>query len=276
MTNDKILDGRVAVVTGASSGIGRAIGEKLAAAGAEVHLLGRAEDALEASAERIRDAGGSATSTVLDVRDSEKLSAFVKNVAVTAGHLDIMVNNAGVSRNNKILDGTLAEWQELLEVNVLALLVGSQAAVQAMRATDSGGHIINISSTTALRPDSGVYGATKAAVSYISEGLRQELEGDKIRVTALLPGAVSTNAARNFTPDVVKQIGALAGTELDIVPGQRLPEDVLIAAQSALQNHIAQPEDMADAVLYVLQQPLRLNIAQLVVRPAQTMAVRAN
>ncbi len=270
----KTLHGRVAVVTGASSGIGRAIGQKLAAAGAEVHLLGRAKDPLEASAESIRRAGGSATTTVLDVRESGALTAFINEVAATAGHLDIMVNNAGISRNNKILDGTVTQWQELFDVNVLALLVGAQAAVQAMRATDSGGHIINISSTTALRPDSGVYGATKAAVSYLSECLREELEGDKIRMTALLPGAVSTNAARNFTPEVVQQIGALAGTTIGFVPGERLPEDVLVSAQAALQNHIAQPEDIAAAVLYVLEQPLRLNISQLVVRPAQTMAVR--
>ncbi len=273
MTSHQALTGRTAIVTGASSGIGRAIAERLGAAGAAVHLAGRTKEPLEAAVERIRDAGGSASSTILDVRDHGALEDFVARVAQQSGGLDVMVNNAGIARNDKILTGTTAQWQELFDVNVVALLVGCRAAITAMRATGRGGHIVNLSSTAVLRPDAGVYGASKAAVSYLTEGLRQELEGDNIRITALLPGVVATNAVRNFTPEVVGGLAALAGTEIDFVPGERLPEDVLTAAQTAFESHIARPDDIADAALYVVSQPLRLNIAELVVRPAQTMTV---
>jgi NADP-dependent 3-hydroxy acid dehydrogenase YdfG len=270
-TTNGALDGRAAIVTGASSGIGRAIAERLGAAGAAVHLIGRTAEPMAVSVARIEDAGGAATATVLDVRDTEALAATVAKVASDGGRLDVMVNNAGVAHNGPILGGTADLWREMLDVNVLALLVGCQAAVDAMRATGSGGHIVNISSTGALRPDSGVYGATKAAVNYVTEGLRAELEGDDIRITSLLPGPVATNIVRNFPPDVVRAIGVAAGVELDVTPGERLPDGVLASAQAALANLVARPEDIADAVLHVVGLPLRLNVPQVVVRPAQTL-----
>jgi NADP-dependent 3-hydroxy acid dehydrogenase YdfG len=271
MTSDASLAGRTAIVTGASSGIGRAIAERLGAAGAAVHLVGRTAAPMDATVARIRAAGGTAAATVLDVRDSDKLTAFVDGVADDAGRLDAMVNNAGIARNGPIVAEAVEHTREMFDVNVVALLVGCQAAIAAMRRTGSGGHIVNISSTAARRPDFGVYGATKAAVSYLTEGLRQELEGDDIRVTALLPGVVATNAVRNFTPEVAEGIGALAGATLPFTPGERLPEEVLDAAQRALETHIARPEDIADAVGYVVGLPRRLNIPELVVRPAQTL-----
>jgi NADP-dependent 3-hydroxy acid dehydrogenase YdfG len=271
MTSDQVLDGRTAIVTGASSGIGRAIAERLGTSGASVHLMGRTEAPMEESVARIREAGGTAAATVLDIRDSEAFEAAVAKVASDSGRLDVMVNNAGVAHNGPILGGTVPLWREMLDVNVLALLVGSQAAVTAMRATGSGGHIVNISSTGVLRPDNGVYGASKAAVSYVTEGLRAELEAEDIRVTALLPGPVATNIVRNFAPEVVRGIGAAGGVDIDVTPGERLPDEVLDAAQVALATHVARPEDVADAVLYVVGLPLRLNIPQMVVRPAQTL-----
>lgn len=271
MTSEQAADGRTAIVTGASSGIGRAIAERLGADGAAVHLIGRTLAPMEESVVRVRAAGGTATATALDVRDSEALAATVAKLASDAGRLDVMVNNAGIARNDPILAGTADQWREMLEVNVLALLVGAQAAVTAMRATGSGGHIVNISSIAAQRPDSGVYGATKAAVSYLTEGLRQELEDDDIRVTSLLPGVVATNAVRNFDRSVIEGIGALVGLELDVRPGERLPDDALATAQAALATHIARPEDIADAVAHVVSLPLRLNVAEMVVRPARTL-----
>jgi NADP-dependent 3-hydroxy acid dehydrogenase YdfG len=273
MTDLRPFAGRTAVVTGASSGIGRAIAERLGGDGASVHLIGRTESAMAASAEVIRGAGGEAAIHTLDVTDDEGLVEVISSVARDAGRLDVMVNNAGVGHNGPILTGEVGRWREMFEVNVVALIVGAQAAVAAMRATGSSGHLVNISSTAALTPDSGVYGSTKAAVSYLSAGLRQELEQDPIRVTALLPGVVATNFARNLSPETIAGIGALAGVDIDFTPGERLPDEVLDAAAAALETHIARPEDVADAVAYVVSLPVRLNIPEIVVRPAVAMSL---
>jgi NADP-dependent 3-hydroxy acid dehydrogenase YdfG len=265
------LAGKTAVITGASSGIGRAIAERLGAAGAHVHMIGRSVAPMEEAAQRITDAGGAADVVVLDVRDAAALRRAIDRAAADSGRLDIMVNNAGLGHPGAILDGELANWQEMLDVNVLALLVGCQTAVRAMRESGSGGHIINISSIGALRTDSGVYGATKAAVNYITTALRQELEDDDIRITALLPGLVATNFARHFPLEVVAGIGAVAGVAVDFTPGERIPDAVLEGAQANLETHIARPEDIADAVHYIVTLPLRLNIPELVVRPAKSL-----
>lgn len=265
------MHGRTAVVTGASSGIGRAIAERLGGDGATVYLAGRTAEAMEASAAVIGDAGGKAEVVTLDVRDDGALRALVGRAADETGRLDVMVNNAGIGDQAPIVGGDEAWWRELLEVNVLALAIGCDAAVAAMRSTGSGGNIINISSIAALRPGSGVYGATKAAVNHLTSGLREELEDDDIRVTSLMPGVVATSFARNMDPAVVQSIGALAGVELDVQRGQRLPDDALVGAQEALANHIAKPEDVADAVAYVVGLPRRVNIPELIVRPAASL-----
>lgn len=270
---DKPLQGRTAIVTGASSGIGRATAERLGRDGATVHLLGRSAAPMDASVGTIRAAGGEASATVLDVRDDAALVALVDRVADDAGRLDIMVNNAGLGRNGPILDGDAAHWREMFEVNVIALLVGCQAAVRAMRRTGSGGHIVNISSIGALRAESGVYGSTKAAVSYLNEGLRRELEGDDVRVTAILPGVTATNFARNLNDASVEAIGAMIGVELNHTRGDKLPDEVLEKAQAALESHIAKPEDVAATVAFVVGTPRRLNIPELVVRPAQSLDI---
>jgi NAD(P)-dependent dehydrogenase (short-subunit alcohol dehydrogenase family) len=126
-------------------------------------------------------------------------------------------------------------------------------------------------SSAALRPDSGVYGATKYAVNYLTQAMRQELEHDDIRITSLAPGVVATNFARNLDSETVKDIGALAGLELDIEPGERLPDQALVGAQAALERFIAKPDDIADAVLYIVSLPLRLNVANMVIRPAKQL-----
>lgn len=269
------LKDRTAIVTGASSGIGRAIAERLGSDGASVHLLGRAMEPMEESVSRIEEAGGSATATSLDVRDGDKLAAFVANVADRAGRLDVMVNNAGLGYRGTILAGEPEDWREMLEVNVLALLVGCQAAVEAMRLTGSGGNIINISSIGALRTESGVYGATKAAVNYLTEGMRAELEGDDIRITSLSPGVVATNFVRHFPSDARLALGAVVGVEMDPTPGSRVDDEVLTAAQAALPDHVALPSDIAEAVAFVVGLPRRLNVPSLVVRPARSLDLPA-
>lgn len=269
MTETAELQGKTAVVTGASSGIGRAIAERLGGAGARVYLAGRSSQPMEDSRGRIEEAGGKADVVSLDVRDTAALQALVQRAADETGRLDVMVNNAGLSYPGPIADQTPEQWREMLEVNVLALLVGTQAAITAMRAAGSGGHVVNISSVAAQSRESGVYGATKHAVNCITSTLRTELEDEPIRVVSVMPGAVATNFARNFDPEVVKGIGALVGMEMDWERGDRLPDGVLEQAQAALDQVLATPEDIADAVLYAVSAPLRVNIAEIVVRPAK-------
>ncbi len=268
------LSGRTAVVTGASSGIGRATAEALGAAGAHVVLGGRTVAAMEASAKEIGAAGGTAEVVVLDVRDPEQTRALVDRATAATGRLDIMVNNAGVSHPEPIMEAEPEHWRTMFDTNLLALLVGSQAAVRAMRACGAEGHIVNISSVAALRPDPGVYGATKHAVNAISNSLRQELMNDPIQVVNIMPGAVATSFARNFDPEMLAGLAAMAGTEpIDVVPGERLPDDVLVAAQAAMAEHLCAPEDVAQAVLWAVTRPAGVHIAHLVVRPNRDMSL---
>jgi NADP-dependent 3-hydroxy acid dehydrogenase YdfG len=271
MTVEASLQGKTAVVTGASSGIGQAIAERLGGAGAFVYLLGRTPAAMAESKGRIEEAGGKAEAIVLDVRDSDALVAAVDRAATDTGRLDVMVSAAGLTHPGPLLDGDLAEWREMIDVNLLALLVGTKAAVEAMRRTGNGGHIVNISSTSALEQAHGVYGATKYAVNYLSQSLRNELEDDPIRVATVAPGVTATNIARNFDPEVIRGLGALGGVELDVTPGERLPVEALEGAQAALEQLIAKPSDIAEAVHFIVSQPLRLNISDMVVRPAKHM-----
>jgi NADP-dependent 3-hydroxy acid dehydrogenase YdfG len=265
------LSGKTAIVTGASNGIGRAIAERLGSEEACVYLIGRTVPPMEESAERIARAGGTAHVVNLDVRDLDAIRSLIDRATDETGRLDIMVNNAALDYRGSIVDGDPEHWREMLEVNVLAVLVGSQAAVAAMRRSGSGGHIVTISSVATQRRDSGVYGATKYAVNCIDATLREELEDDDIRVITIMPGIVATNFARNFDPEVIKGIAALAGVDLEWEKGDRLPDEVLEKTQAALERLIARPEDVADAVLYAVTAPLRLNIEEMVVRPAKSM-----
>ncbi len=265
------LEGKTAVVTGASSGIGRAIAESLGSQSARVYLAGRSPEPMEESVAKIERAGGKAEVVTIDVRDVAALQALVARAVEDTGRLDVMVNNAGLTRQGSIIDGKPEDWREMLEVNVLALLVGSQAAVKAMKQAGNGGHIVNISSVAAQMRESGVYGSTKHAVNAITSTLRAELEDTDIRVVNIMPGAVATNFARNMDPAVVKSIGAVAGIELELEPGEKIPDEALDKVQATLENLLATSEDIADAVLYAVTAPLRLNIAEMVVRPAKSL-----
>jgi NADP-dependent 3-hydroxy acid dehydrogenase YdfG len=267
MTTSGALQGRTAVVTGASSGIGRAIAERLGGAGAHVVLSGRTEAAMKEAADRISGTGGSAKVVVADVRDPGAVQGLVDAAVADTGRLDVMVNNAGLSYPGPIVDADPEEWRAMLETNVLALLAGCRAAVQAMRVCGAEGHIVNISSVAAQRPDSGVYGATKHAVNTISQTLRRELADDPIQVVTIMPGAVATNFARHFDPEVVKGVVAMSGVDAEFTRGERLPDEAIDAAQRALSDVLASPADVADAVLYAVTRPARVHVAEIVVRP---------
>ncbi len=273
MTEEGRFSGKTAVVTGASSGIGRAIAEALGRRGAHVYLGGRTGPPMEESRKRIEEAGGKASVVSLDVRDVGQVQDLVHEAHRATGRLDIMVNNAGLSYPTAITEGDPEEWRAMLETNVLALLVGSQAAIRAMRESGNPGHIVNISSVAAQRSDSGVYGATKHAVNCICSTLRRELEDDDIRVVNIMPGAIATNFARNFDPEFVAGILKATGSKLEVRKGERLPDEVFEKLQPTMKRLLGSPEDIARAVLFAVTQPIELNIAELVVRPAKQLQV---
>ncbi len=271
---DKTLAGRTAVVTGASSGIGRAIAESLGGAGAHVVLGGRTKEAMDESVARIEASGGTAERHVHDVRDVAEARALVDFAVASTGRLDVMVNNAGVSYPAPIMEAEPEHWRVMLETNILALLVGSQAAVRAMRACGAEGHIVNISSVASLQPASGVYGATKHAVNCINESLRRELLDDPIKVVTIMPGAIATSFARNFDPAVLELMVSSMGGDADpaqFTSGDRLSDEVLEHAQQAMSEHLCAPEDVAEAVLWAITRPAGVHLASLVVRPKKDL-----
>jgi NADP-dependent 3-hydroxy acid dehydrogenase YdfG len=273
MQDTKPLSGKTAIVTGASSGIGRATAELLAKKGAHVYLVGRTPKALESLNSQIAGMGGSAEIACIDINQDKALSDLVDQSSQKTGRLDIMVNNAGLEYPGSIIEGNSDHWRQMLDTNVLAVLAGCQAAVKAMRFSGTSGHIVNVSSVSAQRNNSGVYGATKHAVNVISSSLRDELEEDDIRVTNVLPGATSTNFARNFPPEFVHQFIAASGLDIDFTPGEHLPAETLEAMADNLKKMLCQPTDVANAVFYAVSQPINVNIAEIVVRPPRAMNV---
>ena len=273
MIESKVIAGQTAVVTGASSGIGRAIAEHLGAAGAHVFLSGRTSSSMEESQKTIRAAGGGATVIPGDVRDVAQIRSLIDASVEETGRLDIMVNNAGLSYPATIIEGDPEEWRSMLETNILAVLVGCQAAVKAMRACGADGQIVNISSVAAERRASGVYGSTKHAVNAISATLREELEEDTIRVTNVMPGAIATNFARNFDRDFINTMAKMGGMEIEMEKGDRLPPEALEALAGNMKQLLGSPDDVARAVLFAVTQPIEVNIADIVVRPPKSMTV---
>lgn len=265
------LSDKTALVTGASSGIGKAIAASLARAGASVFLCGRDVARTKQAAEDTGAAGHAA----FDINDIAKLQAFIARAAKETGRLNIMVNAAGLEFPSPIVDGDPRDWKEVLDTNVLAVLVGSQAAVKAMRETKSEGHIVTISSIASRRPEGGVYAASKIAVNYIMATLREELENEPIRTVNIMPGAVGTNFARNFPPQAIEGFVKAAGMDISVKKGEALPDSVFETLNARAAAILAKPQDIADAVLYAVGQPIHLNIGEIVVRPGKSINVAA-
>ena len=273
MNETELLNGKTAIVTGASSGIGRATAELLGKHGVHVYLVGRTQSALEEVNNSIAQAGGTASVAQIDINERGRIAALVQQALDETQRLDIMVNNAGLEYPGSIIDGDMDKWREMVDTNILALLAGCQAGVKAMRSCGARGHIVNVSSVSAQRPNSGVYGATKHAVNVISSSLRDELENDDIRITNVLPGATSTNFARNFPPAFAEQFISAAGLDIPFTPGELLPTDTLDALANNLKPMLCNPVDVANAVIYAVSQPINVNIAEIVVRPPRAMNV---
>lgn len=241
------LDGKVAVVTGASSGIGEATAEALAAEGASVVVAARREDRLEDLVGRIQGNGGQVLSLTADVIEEQQAHDLIKQATDELGRVDILVNNAGVMQLSKVEKGLSDEWRRMFDVNVMGLLYVTDAAIEVMKEQGSG-HIVNVSSLAGRKsgPFRGAYAGTKFAVNAISEALRQELLEDNIRITMVEPGAVETELTDHITDEEARE-GMSALMEIE-----RL-----------------QPEDIAAAVVYVVTQPERVSVNEILVRPTQ-------
>lgn len=267
-----MLTGKTAIVTGASSGIGRAVATRLGEAGAHVFLAGRRGAQLAEAAERVRGAGGTATAVVADLREPDRVRRLVDQAMGATGRLDVMVNNAGVSYRGTIVDGNPEAWLEMLETNVLALAVGSQAAIRAMRRCGAHGHIVNISSSASRHGGSGIYGATKTAVNAIATSLRQELDRDTICVVNVIPGPTATNLGRH-QPEVIRGIARAVGADLDLNLDQPLSPEILDQVAAQAGGLLASADDVARTVIFAISQPIELDIFEVSVLPRRPLAV---
>lgn len=240
---------RVALVTGASSGIGQAVVRELAACGLRVAICARRAERLRSLQEALEGEGAAVMAVPTDLRDEMEIMQLFRRVREQWGGVHVLVNNAGVSRKSLLVDGDAADWREMWQVNVLALSICTREAITGMRRRGDGGHVIHIASMSGHRvgrgEGSGMYAATKHAVIALTETLRRELrtlESD-IRVTAISPGFVETEMAARFH-----------GSEET-------------ARELYSQYRVLQPEDIAAAVRYVLSSPPHVQVHDILVRP---------
>jgi NADP-dependent 3-hydroxy acid dehydrogenase YdfG len=241
------LDGKVAAITGASSGIGEATAKVLADAGAAVALGARRVDRLEAIVSGIDESGGRALAVELDVTEEDSANAFVAEAKSQLGGLDILVNNAGVMLLGPVEGADTSQWRTMVNVNQLGLLYCTHAALPVMREAGSG-HIVNISSVAGRSANAGsaVYNLTKFGVGAFSEALRQEVSPAGIRTTIIEPGFVDTELqAHNEHPAVREGIEKMR---------QSVPE-------------VLQAEDIAAGILYAVTQPQRVDVNEVLIRP---------
>ncbi|MFP3550915.1 SDR family oxidoreductase [Paraburkholderia sp. SIMBA_049] len=236
------IEGKVIAITGASSGIGEAAAKLLAERGAHVVLGARRTERLESLAAAITADGGSARVRSLDVTSFEDMQAFVDFAKSEFGRVDVIVNNAGVMPLSPLSSLKVDEWNRMIDVNIRGVLHGIAAVMPAMEAQGYG-QIINISSIggLAVTPTAAVYCATKFAVRAISDGLRQET--DKLRVTVVCPGVVESELADSISDDAAR-------------------EEMKTFRRIALQ-----PDAIARAILYAIEQPDDVDVSELVVRP---------
>jgi len=239
------INKKVAVITGASSGIGKAIAIELAKNGVKVVLGARRIDRLKSVVEEIRNRGGEAVCQITDVSIKADLVGLVAMAVETYGQLDVMVNNAGVSQLSKIEELDIEGWDEMIDINLKGVLYGMAAAVSVFKENKSG-YIINIISTAGIRisPTMGVYAGTKNAVRTITEAFRQECDGS-IRITGISPGFVDTDFAETIKNNQMR------------------------TAILEKRDQIAiSPQAIADAVIYAISQPKNIEVGDIVIRPA--------
>ncbi len=194
------LEGRVALVTGASGGLGRHFAETLAAHGARVVLAARRIERLESVAAGIRERGGEALPVALDVRDPDRVPRAFDEAAAACGDITVVVNNSGVAVAKPALDQTEADWQQVVDTNLNGAWRVAQAAARHMRDHDQGGSIINIASIVGLRVAGHLpgYAASKAGLIHLTKSMALDLARYHIRVNAIAPGYIETDINRDF------------------------------------------------------------------------------
>lgn len=241
------LKDKVAVITGASSGIGKAIAIELANNGVKVVLGARRAEELKSLVEDIKNHGGEAIFLKTDVSNRTDLVALVNLAVEKYGKLDVIVNNAGVARISRIDDLDIDGWDEMVDVNIKGTLYGMAAALPVFKRQQSG-HIVNIISTSGIKivPEQGIYAGTKNAVRTIAEAFRQESDGC-IRITGISPGYIKTDFA-------VKSVHT---------------GEMKTAASEAVERMAISPEAVAHAVIYAISQPKDVEIGDIVIRPAK-------
>jgi len=247
------LEGTVALVTGASSGIGEATALALAEHGAAVALVARRVDRLEALAARIRDAGGTALPIEADVTDQERAHAAVERTVAELGRLDTLINNAGVMLLGPVVDADTAEWWQMLDINVRALLACADAALPhllaaAQNSARNVADIVNVSSVAGrtVRRGSAVYNLTKHGVGAFSESLRQEVARQHVRVSLVEPGATATELRSHNRPEI-----------------RRMQEERFAGVRTMDAG------DIADAILYIVTRPWHVAINEMLIRPTE-------
>jgi NADP-dependent 3-hydroxy acid dehydrogenase YdfG len=253
MATTRPLDGTVALITGASSGIGAATARALAVQGAWVALAARRADRLEQLASDIRAGRGRALVLDTDVTDSAQAEGAVEKTVRELGRLDTVINNAGVMLLGPIENAPLDEWERMVKLNALGVLYIAHAALPHLlkAAQDSPRRVadlVNVSSVAGrvARRNSGVYNLTKFGIGAFSESLRQEVTGRHVRVSLVEPGAVDTELMSHVRAEVREQ-----------------------AAQRFANVERLEAEDIADAITYVVTRPRRMAINELLVRPTE-------
>ncbi len=238
----------MALITGASAGIGAAISRELATHGYQLALAARRMDELEAVAREIRIAGGGAIPLVCDVTQADSIARCVERTMLEFGRIDVLVNNAGVMHNGLIAGADVSEWRAMIEVNLMGLMLVTHAVLPHMKSA-GGGHIVNVSSVAGriITVGNGVYNVTKWGVNVFSEALRKEVYADNIKVTVIAPGVVDTDLLDKIAnPTARATFKAFAATL-----------DPLAAT------------DVATAVAYALLQPAHVAVNEVVLRPAK-------
>ena len=241
-----MIKNKVAIITGASSGIGFATALALSKAGAKVAIGARRTDMLSKLEKKIKENGGEVYSQKLDVTKKNECTSFVDNVLKKWGTVDILVNNAGLMPLSFFKNLKIDEWDQMIDVNIKGVLYCTGAVITHMLENKSG-HIINISSVAGriVFPAGSVYCATKHAITAFSEGLRQELSVRKnIRVTCIEPGVVATELTNTITDESLQGF-----------------------VENAKKMESLQAEDIANAIVYAVESPNHVNVNEILIRP---------